>query len=93
MPHFLIQGWDKPNAQELRAATRPAHLEHVGSGRVKVVIAGPMLTEDGQPLGSMLVVEAESRAAAEAFAQADPYARAGLFERIDILAWRQVIPA
>jgi len=38
-------------------------------------------------------VEAADRAAAEAFAQADPYARAGLFERVDILAWRQVLPA
>ncbi|MCH8683846.1 YciI family protein [Pedomonas mirosovicensis] len=93
MPHFLIQGWDKPNSQDLRAATRPEHLRHVNSGQVKVVIAGPMLTDDGQPIGSMLVVEAESRAEVEAFANADPYAKAGLFGRIDILVWRQVIPA
>lgn len=93
MPHFLVQCWDKPDSLELRAATRPAHLDYLAASPVKVVLAGPMLTDEGQPKGSLLVVEADDRQAAEAFAAADPYAKAGLFERVDIIAWRQVIPA
>jgi uncharacterized protein YciI len=36
----------------------------------------------------MLVIEAEDLAAAQAFAAADPYAKAGLFERVDVRAFR-----
>lgn len=93
MPQFIIQCWDKPQAQELRAATRPAHLEYVNSGTVKLIAVGPMLTDDGQPFGSLLIIEAEDRPAAERFAAEDPYARAGLFDRVDVTLWRKVFPA
>jgi len=93
MPQFIIQCWDKPDALALRAATRPAHLEYVNSGAVGLVAVGPMLTDDGQPFGSLLIIEAQDRLAAERFAAQDPYAQAGLFERVEITAWRQVFPA
>lgn len=93
MPQFIIQGWDKPNSLELRVATRPAHLEYAASGEVTVLLAGPMLSDEGMPIGSMFVIEARDRAAAEHFAANDPYKLAGLFERVDIISWRKVLPA
>lgn len=93
MPQFIIQCWDKPQAQELRAATRPAHLDYVNSGAVKLIAVGPMLTEEGQPFGSLLIIETQDRDAAERFAAEDPYAKAGLFQRVEVTAWRQVFPA
>ena len=41
----------------------------------------------------MLVIDVADRAAAEAFAAADPYAKAGLFESTRVMRWKQVIPA
>jgi len=41
----------------------------------------------------MLIVEAEDLAAAQAFADADPYAAAGLFEQVEVRAWRPTIGA
>jgi hypothetical protein len=38
--------------------------------------------------GSLLVIEAESLAAAEAFAERDPYCTAGLYEQREVRAWR-----
>lgn len=93
MPQFIVQCWDKPDALALRIATRPAHLDYVNSGVVGLIAVGPMLTDDGQPFGSLLLIEAEDRLAAERFAANDPYALAGLFARVEITAWRQVIPA
>jgi uncharacterized protein YciI len=75
-----FHGLDKPGALELRKATRPAHL--AGSLRLspRVKIGGPMLAEDGAtPVGSMLVLEAESLEAAKAEYARDPYALAGLW--------------
>jgi uncharacterized protein YciI len=49
-----------------------------------------VLDPAGNPCGSLLVVEAADRAEAEAFAAADPYAKAGLFESVAIRPFRTV---
>ncbi|MDP2087019.1 MAG: YciI family protein [Gemmobacter sp.] len=86
---FALTCLDKPGALPIRLENRPAHLEYLnGSG--KVAFGGPFI-EAGQPIGSLLVIEAADRAEAEAFAAADPYARAGLFESVTIREWRKVI--
>lgn len=83
MPLFVLTATDKPNALDLRTATRPAHVDYVrGSGRVK--IGGPLLDAAGEMTGSMLVIEADDLAAAEAFVANDPYVKAGLFERAEL---------
>jgi uncharacterized protein YciI len=87
---FAITCTDKPGGLELRMATRPAHLEHLKANERELVLVGPVLDQAGQPCGSLLVVEAVDRAAAEAFAAADPYARAGLFESVVIRPFRTV---
>jgi uncharacterized protein YciI len=43
--------------------------------------------------GSLLVVDAPDAEAVEAFSAADPYRLAGLFERVEVRAWRQSIGA
>ena len=50
-----------------------------------------MLDDDGAMCGSLIVVQAEDRAAAEAFAAGDPYALAGLFEAVTITAMKPVL--
>lgn len=80
---------DKPGALQIRLDTRAAHLDFLhGSG--KVTLAGPFI-DNGQPVGSLVVIEAEGMAEAQAFADADPYARAGLFASVTIREWRKVI--
>ena len=56
----------------------------------RIVHGGPTLDVDGRPCGSLLIIEAEDRAAAEGFAASDPYAKAGLFESTIIRAFREV---
>lgn len=80
MPLFVFCGLDHPGALEVRKATRQAHLDWIASLSPAVKIGGPMLTDDGAtPVGSMLVVEADTIGAAKALLEQDPYARAGLF--------------
>jgi uncharacterized protein YciI len=42
--------------------------------------------------GSVLILDFEDRAQADAFAAGDPYANAGLFESVVIRPWRKVLP-
>jgi len=90
--HFIILAEDKADHLDVRMENRPAHLAHADKlGTVK--FAGPLLTEgdDPKPRGSMLVIEVEDRAAAEKFAAEDPYALAGLFEKVTIMPWMPAV--
>ena len=82
---------DKPDSEALRKSVRSDHLDYIKDFDVR--FAGPMLAEDEVTMiGSIICIEAADRAAAEAFAAADPYGVAGLFANVSIRAFRQVIP-
>ncbi|TIU11566.1 MAG: hypothetical protein E5W44_10355, partial [Mesorhizobium sp.] len=52
--------------------------------------AGPFLDAAGKPDGSLVMIEAPDMAGAQALAAADPYAKAGLFESVEIRPWNWV---
>jgi len=86
--HFVIHALDHPDAGDLRARTRPDHLAYLEG--FKLTFGGPMLDDQGEMCGSLIVLDVEDRAAAEAFAAGDPYAKAGLFSQVTITRWRPV---
>jgi uncharacterized protein YciI len=92
VPTFAIHCIDKPLQQELRASTRAAHLAYVEAHAEHLVVAGPLLNEEGSPIGSMLLMNFPDYRSAVGFAADDPYARAGLFASVAVTAWRQVLP-
>lgn len=87
MALFVIYCKDKPGALDTRMATRPTHLDYLNAAGV-VKAAGPLLSDEGNPVGSMLIVEAEDRAAVQNFVDNDPYTLAGIFESVAIDGWR-----
>jgi uncharacterized protein YciI len=90
---FMIYCLDKPESGAVRAANRAAHLEYLKGFTSNIVIAGPLLTEDGQTMiGSLLLMEFPARGDAERFSAGDPYRKASLFQSIAITPWRKVLP-
>jgi uncharacterized protein YciI len=83
---FALICTDKPDHLEVRTGTRP---DHNAKGALK--FAGPFIGDDGKPSGTLAVIEAEDRKAAEAIAASDPYAKAGLFAQVEIRAWNWVV--
>jgi uncharacterized protein YciI len=81
---------DRPGRLEVRKANREAHLAYLVETGV-VTQAGPLLDPAGEMAGSLVVIDVDTQDAAEAWAASDPYAKAGLFERVEIKAWRKVI--
>ena len=88
--YWLMICRHKPSMAELREQHRDAHRQHVatGGGGIARVLTGSALTEDDaeSPLGNFGILEAATREAAWAFADNDPFARAGLVESIEIIA-------
>lgn len=91
MPLFTVSGRDRPGSFDLRAATREAHLAYLAGRGAAVRLGGPWLDAQGRAIGSLLVVEADDLAAAQALADADPYAVAGLFASVTVEPWRLVV--
>lgn len=79
--------------KELRQRTRPAHLAYLEKFQEHAVVAGPLLDEAGEPIGSLLLMRFPDYRSAVAFAAEDPYAQAGLFASVAITPWRQVLPS
>lgn len=91
--HFVIHCVDKTGAADIRKTNRQAHLDYLNAHGDRIIAAGPLLDDDGAGMiGSVLILEFDDRAQAEAFAAEDPYAKAGLFEMVTIMPWRKVYP-
>jgi uncharacterized protein YciI len=87
---FALICTDKADHLEVRKANRDAHLAHIASSGV-VEMAGPFLNDKSEMSGSLVILEVGSKAEAEAWAAADPYAKAGLFAKVRIEEWKKVI--
>ncbi len=87
---FALVCTDKPQSLDLRLATRAAHLAYLQTYAEKMIMAGPLLDPEGRACGSLLIIDVADAAEAAGFAEADPYARAGLFESVVIRPYRVV---
>jgi len=90
---FMILAHDKADSVDLRMEMRPAHIAYISDAGERLKFAGPILSsgEDPQPIGSLIVLDAASEAAVQLFADNDPYATAGLFEKVEIRYWKGMI--
>lgn len=92
MPLFAFHGLDKSGALEIRKATRQSHLDWIASLSPIVKIGGPMMAEDGAtPVGSLLVIEAETIDDARSIFAKDPYALAGLWASTSVRPFNWLI--
>ena len=89
---YVIHCFDKQGHLQVRTDNRPAHVEYLKSFGDKLQAAGPTLDADEKMNGSVVILELASLAEAEAFAANDPYAKAGLFEKVSIQPWKKVLP-
>lgn len=87
--YFAFICTDKSDGLPIRKANRPEHLAYLQGLGDTLIFAGPFTAEDGETMtGSLVVVDAPTRAAAQAIAEADPFAKAGLFASVDIRPWK-----
>jgi uncharacterized protein len=81
---------DKIDHLQTRIDNRAAHLEYIQKTGV-VEMAGPFLSPEGTMVGSLIILDVDSLQDAQAWADSDPYALAGLFSQVSIQEWKKVI--
>lgn len=97
---YVIDGEDVPNSLEKRLAVRSEHLKRIQalqeSGRL--ILAGPYPAIDSQDpgsagfSGSLIVAEFESLESAQAWADADPYASSGVYQKVTVKPFKKILP-
>ena len=87
MALFVLNCHDKPNALDLRMATREAHLAYVRPQLDILKLGGPLLDDQGDMAGSLMILDVADRAAApgapKAPAKKASIDRAAAFARMD----------
>jgi uncharacterized protein len=86
--HFVIHAVDRTDALPTRAKFYRAHrihLDQAGDHGIGVMTAGTLVAPDGEtPVGSLFILEAENRAAVDAFTASDPYQVNGVWQAVDV---------
>lgn len=88
---FVILGFDGPEGQAKRKIHRAAHLVNLEplNRQGRVLLAGPFTDQ----AGSLIIIEANSLEEAKQIAQDDPYTVHGIFERVEVHPFQQVLPS
>ena len=98
---YVIIGEDRANSLEARLAARPAHLERLQALQAegRLFVAGPCPAIDSPDpgpagfSGSIIIAEFASLVAAQAWADADPYIAAGVYEKVTVKPFKKALPA
>lgn len=79
-----------PEASARRGAARPAHLENAARLQAAghLLIGGALIDDAGAMTGSACVAQFESRDELEAWLRTDPYVTGGVWQDIQIMAYR-----
>lgn len=96
MSLFVIIGHDVADSAAQRQLTRTEHLARLQAldSEQRLIIAGPTPIEHGQSAmsGSVVIAEFDSLDAAQAWADAEPYLRDGVYSHVDIKPFIHVLP-
>jgi uncharacterized protein YciI len=88
---FLILATDKPGRESVRDELRSKRIQWLRANKHRLVAAGGKVDDTNHHVhGGLMIIEAKDRAEAEAFAQQDPFAPAGLYESVEVVRWRRV---
>lgn len=98
---YAILGEDVPDSLEKRMGARSDHLSRLRllQDQGRLLVAGPFPAIDSADpgpagfTGSLVIAEFDSLAAAQAWADADPYISAGVYASVTVKPYKKVLPA
>lgn len=97
---YAIISEDKPDSLPRRLDARPSHLARLEAlqDEGRLILAGPHPAVDSNDpgeagfSGSLVVAEFADQAAAQAWADADPYVAADVYAKVVVKPFKKVLP-
>ena len=88
---YLITCTDNENSIDLRLSTREKHIKYLKKIKKKLILAGPILDKNNNPVGTVLIIDFNKLSAVRKFLNEDPYSKVNLFKEINIIRFKKVI--
>ena len=88
---FVIRAYDGEGMLDKRMEVRPRHFEGMEKMKEHTLCAGGMLDEDGKMIGSLLVMEFQTREELNEYLANEPYVVEHVWERIEVERMNVVI--
>ena len=97
---YTIIGHDVADSLELRKSARPAHVARLQllQEEGRLLLAGPFPAVDSNEpgaagfTGSLIVAEFATLSDAQAWANADPYLKAGVYQHVSVKPFKKTFP-
>ncbi len=97
--HYAIMSEDVPQSLEKRKSARPAHLDRLNylASQNRLLVAGPHPAIDSfEPgeagfSGSLVIAEFDNLEQAQAWADADPYQTASVYQRVVVKPFKRAL--
>jgi uncharacterized protein YciI len=87
---WAIYAIDKPNSAHLREKHVQEHVQYFTDNQKKIFVSGPQQTDDAAGnIGSIFIINANTREEAQAFLDKEPLYRAGVFESVRLTRMRR----
>ena len=88
MPYLII-AHDNPGMEAKREELREAHRSYLAAQGKKLLASGALLSEGGNNIqGGASLLDTEDFNEAVRFEAQDPYAKAGIRSRVEVIQWR-----
>ena len=98
--YYAIISEDIENSLEKRMAVRPDHIARLKglADQGRLLVAGPHPAIDNEDpgeagfTGSLVIAEFDDLVCAQAWADADPYIKAGVYAKVVVKPYKKVLP-
>jgi len=98
--YYVIYCEDYNDSMQKRRSVRQAHLQRLQEleNQDRLIVAGPMLNEDQDinlthgVRGSLIIADFPNIDAAKAWAAADPYVTADVYQNVTVVPFKKVLP-
>ena len=74
----------------MRKANRADHIDYLNFGTA-VSQAGLLLSDEGEMIGSLIILDVNVLEDARAWSENNPYVKAGLFKSVEFILWNKMI--
>jgi len=88
--YYSLICYDLPNSSEKRKLLRENHIKYLNSFKKVILFAGPMMDEENNVLGSLIIIKFSNKKEADDFSKNDPYFLGGLFKKVLINKFKRV---
>ncbi len=97
--YYAILSEDIENSLDKRKSAKPAHLDRLNrlADQQRLMLAGPYPSIDSPDpgdagfSGSLVIAEFDSLEQAQAWADADPYVSAGVYQKVTVKPFKRVL--